>query len=327
MPAAARLGDKGQVQADAHGCPACPHPGVGPIVAASSDVFVNDRPAARKDDIGIHAACCGPNTFSIKKGSASVYVNGKPFARMNDDTTHCGGNGNIIEGSPDVLIDDGASGQGLGSYLIHQLAILLRTTAAFKRGTRKARSDTHQTGAPAQQQNLASTPSQGSVTSAQWSVQRATRDDDVQLLIECTANLKGSLSIDIWSLDADGTPNTKVHSLQQNAAQHIKAKWRVAIPANAANRNEVDFCFVVKDSGGAETTSDPMFVPLATDWVEMEMVDHDDKPVPDVRFKLTTANGREIVGRLDSNGHARIEGVRPGSCTLTFPDLPPDAWN
>ena len=42
MPAAARLGDKAQVDQDAHGCPACPHPGVGPIVAASTDVLVND---------------------------------------------------------------------------------------------------------------------------------------------------------------------------------------------------------------------------------------------------------------------------------------------
>src|SRR6266481_2953321 len=108
MPAAARLGDKAQVDKDAHGCPACPHPGVGPIVAASTDVFVNDRGAARQDDIGIHAVCCGPNNFTVTKGSATVYVNGKPFARMNDQTKHCGGTGPINEGSPDVMVDDGA---------------------------------------------------------------------------------------------------------------------------------------------------------------------------------------------------------------------------
>ena len=109
MPAAAHLRDKAKVDQDAHGCPACPHPGVGPIVAASTNVLVNDRGAARLDDIGIHAACCGPNTFKIAKGSNSVYVNGKPFARMNDDAQHCGGTGPIIEGSNDVFIDDGAS--------------------------------------------------------------------------------------------------------------------------------------------------------------------------------------------------------------------------
>ena len=65
MPAAARLGDKAQVQADAHGCPACPHPGVGPIVVGSADVFTNGKPQGRQDDLGIHAACCGPYNFQI----------------------------------------------------------------------------------------------------------------------------------------------------------------------------------------------------------------------------------------------------------------------
>ena len=41
MPGAARLGDNAQVDSDAHGCPACPHPGVGPIVVGSADVFTN----------------------------------------------------------------------------------------------------------------------------------------------------------------------------------------------------------------------------------------------------------------------------------------------
>src|SRR5438105_12068306 len=218
MPAAARLGDKAQVGADAHGCPACPHPGVGPMVAASADVFVNDRPAARKDDLGIHAACCGPNTFTINAGSATVYVNGKPFARMNDDTKHCGGNGPIIEGSPDVLIDDGASGQGLGSYLINALQILLQSVTAVTRQTRQPGRDTHQPSSPAQQQNVASTPYQGHINSTRWSVQRAKPDKDVNLLIECTANLTGSLNIEVWLLDADRTPSKNVKSFQANAA-------------------------------------------------------------------------------------------------------------
>ena len=109
MPAAARLGDKAQVASDAHGCPSCPHPAVGPITVGSPDVNINKKPAARLDDIGAHAVCCGPNNFTIVKGSPSVYVNGKPLARQNDKTKHCGGTGPIIEGSPDVLIDDGAA--------------------------------------------------------------------------------------------------------------------------------------------------------------------------------------------------------------------------
>jgi len=259
MPAAARLGDKAQVDADAHGCPACPHAAVGPIVTGSPDVLINSKPAARQDDLGIHAVCCGPNTFTIQKGSPTVYVNGKPFARMNDQTKHCGASGPIIEGSPDVNIDDGASAQGLGTYAMNALQILLQTTTAAKPPKTRKKSDTH-TSSAGQQQNLATTPVQGHVKSARWSVQRARKDEDVHLWIECTANLTGSLTIEIWALDADGTQGQKVQSLQENAAASVKPKWKVAIPAGAAARNEVEFQFVVKDGQGAQVTSDTLFV-------------------------------------------------------------------
>src|SRR5947209_5284893 len=149
MPAAARLGDKAQVDADAHGCPSCPHPAIGPIVVGSPDVFVNKKPSARQDDIGIHAVCCGPNNFTIVKGSPTVYVNGKPMARMNDKTKHCGGSGPITEGSPDVLIDDGADGAGLGSYVINALKMLLEKAAESKKKEAKKGSDSHGGGSAA----------------------------------------------------------------------------------------------------------------------------------------------------------------------------------
>ena len=80
----ARLGDKSNVPADAHGCPACPHPCVGPAIVGSPDVNVNNLPAMRVDDTGIHAACCGPNTWSAKAGSGTVFINNKAAHRLGD---------------------------------------------------------------------------------------------------------------------------------------------------------------------------------------------------------------------------------------------------
>lgn len=77
MPGQGRLGDKSNVSADAHGCPACPHPAIGPAVCGSPDVNVNSRPALRVGDSGIHAACCGPNTWQAVQGAPSVFINGK----------------------------------------------------------------------------------------------------------------------------------------------------------------------------------------------------------------------------------------------------------
>lgn len=116
MPPAVRLSDKAASPADKHGCPACPHPTFGPAVNGSTDVFINKLPAIRLDDPGIHMACCGPNQWKVAKGSPSVYVNGKPLARMGDKTKHCGGNGTLIVGSPNVFADDGGL-KGLAAAL------------------------------------------------------------------------------------------------------------------------------------------------------------------------------------------------------------------
>jgi uncharacterized Zn-binding protein involved in type VI secretion len=103
MPPQCRLGDKSQVPADAHGCPACPHPGVGPAIVGSPDVMVNTRPAIRVDDKGMHMACCGTNTWTAAKGSGTVFINNKAAHRQGDSDTHCGGSGQMIEGSTNVM--------------------------------------------------------------------------------------------------------------------------------------------------------------------------------------------------------------------------------
>jgi uncharacterized Zn-binding protein involved in type VI secretion len=98
-----RLGDKSFVPADAHGCPACPHPCIGPAVAGSPDVLVNSRAALRVTDPGVHAACCGPNTWKAAAGSGTVLINDLKAHRLGDADTHCGGTGKMVEGSGNVL--------------------------------------------------------------------------------------------------------------------------------------------------------------------------------------------------------------------------------
>jgi uncharacterized Zn-binding protein involved in type VI secretion len=104
MPAQGRLGDKSQVPADAHGCPACPHPCIGPAIQGSPNVNVNKRPALRVTDQGVHAACCGPNMWKATAGSGTVFINTLPAHRQGDADQHCGGSGKLIEGSDNVMV-------------------------------------------------------------------------------------------------------------------------------------------------------------------------------------------------------------------------------
>ncbi len=66
--------------------------------------MTNSRPALRKDDTGIHAACCTKNTWDAAKGSGTVFINNKEAMRQGDQTKHCGGSGTMIEGSTNVII-------------------------------------------------------------------------------------------------------------------------------------------------------------------------------------------------------------------------------
>jgi uncharacterized Zn-binding protein involved in type VI secretion len=95
----ARMGGIAQCPPHGHGCPACPHPTMGPIISGSKNVFIDSMPAARVGDSGVHtlAACCGANTFVITTGDPNVLIDGKPAARVGDQTQHCGeGIGKIV---------------------------------------------------------------------------------------------------------------------------------------------------------------------------------------------------------------------------------------
>jgi hypothetical protein len=61
-------------------------------------------------------------------------------------------------------------------------------------------------------------------------------------------------------------------------------------------------------------------------WIEIEMVDEEDEPVTGEKYKITLPDDSIAQGTLDNNGFARVEGVDPGTCKVTFPELDKDTW-
>ena len=62
-------------------------------------------------------------------------------------------------------------------------------------------------------------------------------------------------------------------------------------------------------------------------WIEIELVDEDDNPVPGEGYKITLPDGTTVAsGTLDDKGFARVDGIEPGSCQITFPKLDKDTW-
>jgi hypothetical protein len=64
-----------------------------------------------------------------------------------------------------------------------------------------------------------------------------------------------------------------------------------------------------------------------TSWIEIEMVDEEDNPVPGEKYRITLPDGETVAeGTLDDKGFARVEGIEPGTCKITFPELDKDTW-
>ena len=62
-------------------------------------------------------------------------------------------------------------------------------------------------------------------------------------------------------------------------------------------------------------------------WIEIEMVDESNQPVPGQPYRVLLPDGQTAAtGTLDEKGFARIEGIEPGDCQVSFPTLDQDAW-
>jgi hypothetical protein len=62
-------------------------------------------------------------------------------------------------------------------------------------------------------------------------------------------------------------------------------------------------------------------------WIEIELVDEEDKGVPGVSFQVTLPDGSVAGGTTDGKGFGRVEGFEEGGdCKITFPQLDKEAW-
>jgi len=62
-------------------------------------------------------------------------------------------------------------------------------------------------------------------------------------------------------------------------------------------------------------------------WIEIELVDKKDKPVPGMPYEVRLSDGETVAsGTLDDKGLARIEGIEAGTCKVSFPTLHKSIW-
>jgi hypothetical protein len=61
-------------------------------------------------------------------------------------------------------------------------------------------------------------------------------------------------------------------------------------------------------------------------WVEIELLTDAGKPVANQRYRVTVPGGVVEEGNLDAKGRARINGIDPGTCDISFPDIDAREW-
>jgi hypothetical protein len=66
--------------------------------------------------------------------------------------------------------------------------------------------------------------------------------------------------------------------------------------------------------------------PAKTSWVEFELADDEGLPVAFEPYQVELPDGSKLEGKLDGKGQARIEGIDPGSCKISFPSRDAKDW-
>jgi hypothetical protein len=62
-------------------------------------------------------------------------------------------------------------------------------------------------------------------------------------------------------------------------------------------------------------------------WIEIRLIDMEGNAVPGEPYCVIDPNQEKHEGKLDQTGRARIDGIPPGSCEITFPKRDREAWD
>ena len=283
--------------------------------------MTNSRPAFRKDDTGIHAACCNTNTWKAVQGSGTVFINNKEAVRLGDQTKHCGGSGNMIEGSDNVMIggasSGGGGGGGGGGSSSAQAGGGTQSSSGSQSGTNSNQTGTGAGGAGAQSGSAASdAPNEDTknepqpvLVSAAWSKDRVPVSTQVTLSAICE-DMSGKPAT-FTIKDADDDAKTIATVSGTCGADKAEATWTT--PADGPPGR---FVFTVA-ADGKEASSGVLTLINA---VEVKLF-LDEEPAKGVRVKLRVdPSGETVSGEVDDQGVVTFEEAPFGDYTLLLDD-------
>lgn len=112
------------------------------------------------------------------------------------------------------------------------------------------------------------------------------------------------------------------------AAGHLRATRRIAarVEVGGVGGGGAEVAAFDAATGDAVPTRGGSKAPASTTWVTLELVDEAGDPVAGEAYQIRTPTNKTLTGRLGEDGRARVEGVEPGTCSVTFPNLDGADW-
>lgn len=97
--------------------------------------------------------------------------------------------------------------------------------------------------------------------------------------------------------------------------------------ANDANQNMTSAraCSPTQSCGSAPIPDTPVS-PEKKHWISIELVDELGKHVPYEDYRITLPDGNVIEDTLNKKGQAKITGIDPGTCKVSFPNMDAKIW-
>ena len=112
-----------------------------------------------------------------------------------------------------------------------------------------------------------------------------------------------------------------------NAMNSAAAQSLAQAAQDASPFVPLDATLTADAGSSADQPAPPVVVnPEKKHWVEIELLDEQGKPVPDEMYHIELPDGSSVDGTLDAKGQARLEGIDPGNCKITFPNIHATDW-
>lgn len=164
------------------------------------------------------------------------------------------------------------------------------------------------------------------VYNAKWSKNEAKVGDMVKLSADVEGYKDGTEAVFvIWEKDIDGGDDFIVQINTEVKGGKVETEWEYEYHEDDETTEEdemkgysaPEYYFIVK----VETCKARSDLLEYKDWIEIELLDKDDKGIANEEYILYLPDGTVRKGKLDGNGYKKEGNISPGICKVVFPSI------